>query len=135
MKKDTDTLLTILIILSLLTFTRSLVYVIFNNNIENISRKTGMNIEKLLEHVLFIFSVIRLSLSLIILKGRGIHQDILTFVLFFLVFSSLQRFYLFYLETYYPNSKTKKYIDSYQNLNTLLVFLSSLYMMKFVFFS
>jgi hypothetical protein len=135
MKKDTDTLLTFLIILSLLTFTRSLVYVIFTNGKDTITQKTGMNIEKLLDHVLFIFSVIRLSLALIILKGRGVHHDILTYVLFFLVLSSIERFYYFYLQSYYPNSKEKKYLDDYQNLNTILVFLSSLYIMKFVFFS
>ena len=134
MKKDTNTLLIFLVILSLTTFTRSLVYIIFHTNESKLS-ETGIHFGKLLEVVLLIFSIIRVVLATIIISGTGFHNDILTYVLIYLIFSSLQRFYYHYLLTRKPNSKMTKYVEKFQNLNSILILLSSLYIMKYVFFS
>jgi hypothetical protein len=134
MKKDSNTLLIFLVILSLTTFTRSLVYIIFHTNERRLS-KTLLHFDKLLEVVLLIFGIIRIVLATIIINERGIHNDILTFVLIYLIFSSFQRFYYHYLLTQKPDSQMKKYLEKFQNLNSILILLSSLYIMKYVFFS
>jgi len=134
MKQDSNTLLTILAILSILTFTRTLVYVIFGEEAINMSKQSGINIEEVLDRTLTIFSMLRIILAGVVLSLRGLHTDILTGVLLFLVFSSIQRFYYEYLRSSAPQSKATQYLDKYQPVNSVLLFVSSLYIMKYVLF-
>ena len=134
MQKDSHTLLVFLIILGFLTFTRTVVYMVFSENILFFSEEMGIDITKLLDIVLLIFAIIRVALATIILTNRGIRKDILTFVLMYLAFSSLQRFYLEYLYINHPHSEARMQLDKIQEVNTVLILLSSFYIIKYVFF-
>jgi len=134
MKQDSNTLLTILAILSILTFTRTLVYVIFGEEAINMSKQSGINVEEILDRTLTIFGMLRIILAGAVLGVRGLHKDILTGVLLFLVFSSIQRFYYEYLRSSAQQSKVTQYLDKYQPVNSVLLFVSSLYIMKYVLF-
>jgi len=134
MKQDSNILLTTLAILSILTFTRSLVYAIFTVEEIQMSKQSGINIHEILDKTLTIFSMLRIILASVVLGVRGLHKDILTGVLVFLVFSSLQRFYYEHMLTSAPQSKVTQYLDRYQPVNSVLLFVSSLYIMKYVLF-
>ena len=134
MKQDSNTLLTILAILSIITFTRSLVYAIFTREEIDMSKQSGINIHEILDKTLTIFSMLRIILASIILSVRGLHKDILTVVLVFLVLSSVQRFYYEHLISSAPQSMRAQYLDKYQPVNSVLLFVSSLYIMKYVLF-
>ena len=134
MKQDSNILLTILAILSILTFTRTLVYVIFGEEANIMSKQSGINIVEILARTLTIFSMLRIILAGVVLSLRGLHNDILTGVLVFLMFTSIQRVYYEYMRSSAPQSKVTQYLDKYQPVNSVLLFLSSLYIMKYVLF-
>jgi hypothetical protein len=134
MKQDSNILLTILAILSISTFTRTLVYEIFGETEFNISKQSGVNIEEILDRTLSIFAMLRIILAIIALGIRGVRMDILTGVLVFLIFSSVQRAYYEYMLGYYPKARITQYLGNYQRVNTILIFVSSLYIMKYVLF-
>jgi hypothetical protein len=134
MKQDSNILLTILAILSILTFTRTLVYVIFGEEAINMTKQSGINVEEILARTLTIFSMLRIILAGVVLGLRGLHNDILTGVLVFLMFTSIQRVYYEYMRSSAPKSKVTQYLDKYQPVNSVLLFVSSLYIMKYVLF-
>ena len=134
MNKESNILLIFLIILSLTTFTRTLVYYIFHTGLINFGSKSKEEIDKVIDKVLVIFTTIRIILVTIILSMRGVQNDILTYVLAFLFLSSTQRYIYEYTKFNYPSSNLYKALENFQDLNTNLVLLSSLYMMKYVFF-
>jgi len=134
MNKESNILLIILIILSLTTFTRTLVYYIFHTGLINFGSKSKQEIDKVIDKVLVIFTTIRIILVTIILSMRGVQNDILTYVLAFLFLSSTQRYIYEYTKFNYPSSNLYKALENFQDLNTNLVLLSSLYIMKYVFF-
>ena len=134
MLHDTNTLLTILAIMSILSFTRTLVYLLYQKNILNVAGRTETDVEPYLNKVFLIFSSLRIILSSIVLYKRQFQNDILSYVLIFLIFSSVQRFYYDYLIRNHSESKIKLYLDKIQDLNSILVFLSSLYIMKYILF-
>ena len=134
MNKETNILLIFLIILSLTTFTRTLVYYIFHTGLINFGSKSKQEIDKVIDKVLVIFTTIRIILVTIILSMRGVQNDILTYVLAFLFLSSTQRYIYEYTKFNYPSSNLYKALENFQDLNTNLVLLSSLYIMKYVFF-
>ena len=134
MKQDSNILLTILSILSILTFTRTLVYVIFGEEAISMSKQSGINVDEILDRTLSIFSMLRIILAGVVLGLRGLHNDILTGVLVFLMFTSIQRVYYEYMRSSAPQSKVTQYLDKYQPVNSVLLFVSSLYIMKYVLF-
>jgi hypothetical protein len=134
MKQDSNILLTILAILSILTFTRTLVYAIFGEEAIVMSKQSGINVDEILDRTLSIFAMLRIILAGIVLGLRGLHKDILTGVLVFLVFSSVQRAYYEYMRSSAPQSKVTQELDKYQPVNSVLLFVSSLYIMKYVLF-
>ena len=133
MKQDSNILLTILAILSILTFTRTLVYVIFGEEAISMSKQSGINVDEILDRTLSIFSMLRIILAGVVLGLRGLHNDILTGVLVFLVFTSIQRAYYEYMRSSAPQSKITQDLDKYQPVNSVLLFVSSLYIMKYVY--
>ena len=134
MKQDSNILLTILAILSILTFTRTLVYVIFGEEAISMSKQSGINVDEILDRTLSIFSMLRIILAGVVLGLRGLHNDILTGVLVFLMFTSIQRAYYEYMRSSAPQSKITQDLDKYQPVNSVLLFVSSLYIMKYVLF-
>lgn len=136
MNKDSETniLLTLLILLSILSFTRTFVYILFDNHLVDIDRKIGFNFEIILEGVLTIFAILRLYIASIVLIKRPFDFDLLSYVLIYLIFTSFLRFYYEYLYFFKPDSDEKHFIDKYQDVNAVLIFISSAIIIKHIFF-
>jgi hypothetical protein len=134
MKQDSNIVLTVLAILSILSFTRTLLYEFFSKTELNIAKDSNMDVEKILDRTLSVFSFLRIILASIALGLRGVHMDILTIVLVFFILSSVQRACYEYMLSYYPKSRITYYLTHYQRVNTFLVFASSLYIMKYLLF-
>ena len=92
------------------------------------------NYDKNIELILLFFSVTRVFLVSLILYIRGFRNDILTYVLTYLAFTSFLRFYYHYLKKYNLQSKKIYYIDKFQDVNAIGLFFSSLYIIYYVFF-
>lgn len=131
---DNQTLV-LLILLSVTVFTRTLVYLTFDTQFLDIDKRLNRDNEETIEVVLTFFAVIRLLLSTLILYKRTVRADILSFGLIYLIFSSFLRFYYQYLFYNNDHSKTKYYIDKYQDINAAVLFMISLYILKMVFFN
>ena len=131
---EINILLTLLIILSVLSFIRAFIYIVFDNNLVDIDTKIGYNIEKFMEGIYLIFAILRLYICSIILIKREIHNDAITYIMFYLIYTSFLRFYYDYLYFNYPKSNQIYYIDKYQDVNAIFVFLSSAYIVKYIFF-
>jgi hypothetical protein len=134
MKQDSNILLILLIILSLLTFTRTQVYILFSNRFINLGKIAGLDIDDIFKKTMIVFAIVRFLLANIILYTRKFQNDTLSYVLVYLIFSSLQRFYYDYLIEHNSESKIKYYLKDFQPVNTFLILASSLYIMKYVLF-
>jgi len=133
-KLDNQTLV-LLILLSLTVFTRTLVYITFDSNMLDLDSYLNINAEPTIDVILTFFAIIRLLLSTIILHKRSVGFDILSLSLIYLIFSSFLRFYYQYLIYKNDHSKTRDYIDRYQDLNAGVLFIISLYIVKHIFFT
>jgi len=134
-ESDLNILLTLLIILSVVSFARSLIYIGFDNDLFDLGEKiAGFDTEPILQGVGLIFAAIRLLVIGLVLNKRGIQADMLTYVLLYLIFTILLRIYYVYLFFKDPKNKHVFVIDKYQDLNAILVFLSTAYILKFIFF-
>lgn len=134
MKQDSNILLTALIILSLVTFTRTLVYLLFSDRFINLGKIAGVDLDYVFKKTMLVFSIVRFLLANIILHTRKFQNDTLSYVLVYLIFSSLQRFYYDYLIEHNSDSKIRYYLKDFQPVNTFLILASSLYIMKYVLF-
>ena len=134
MKQELFALVVLLIILSLTTFTRTLVYFLFRENVLNLTGKPKEAVAKYIDAVLAIFSVIRILLVFIILNKRGFQHDILTYVLLFLFLSALEGVFYDYSKKFNPQSNITKGLDKIQDVNTVMILASSLYIIKYIFF-
>jgi hypothetical protein len=132
-KPDINILLTLLIILSVLAFTRTFIYLLFDKQFVNADKYLGLNLDIILEGVLSIFAILRLYISGLVLIKRGVYYDALTAALGYLIFTSILRLYYEYLYFYKPESKEKYYIDKYQDVNALALFISSGYILYYIF--
>ena len=137
MTKETtmNILLTLLIILSVVSFTRSLVYLFFDQNLFDITSKfAGFDTESIFQGIAIIFASLRLLIISLIFNKRGFKNDAISYILLYLLFIVILSFYYAYLFFNYPNSKQAYVIDTYQDLNSILVFFASAYIIKFIFF-
>lgn len=133
-EQNLNILLTLLILLSILSFTRTFVYILFDNHLVDIDKKLGFNFEIILEGILTIFAVIRLYIISIISIKMPFQSYLLSAVLIYLAFTSLLRFYYEYLYFFKPDSPEKQFIDKYQDVNAVLIFISSAIILKQIFF-
>ena len=134
-ESDLNILLTLLIILSVVSFARTLIYLAFDNDLFDLGEKiAGFDTEPILQGVALIFAAIRLLVIGLVLNKRGIQADMLTYVLIYLIFTILLRIYYVYLFFKDPKNKHVFVIDKYQDLNAILVFFSTAYILKFIFF-
>lgn len=134
MKQESFTLVVLLIILSLTTFTRSLVYFIFSDNFLKLTGKPKEAVAKYIDAILAIFSIIRILLVVIILHKRHFQYDILSYVLLFLLLSAIEGVIYTYNERINPQSNISKALDKIQDANTIMILASSLYIIKYIFF-
>ena len=133
-KPDINILLTLLIILSVVAFTRTFLYLLFDKEFLNSGKHLGLNIDLIMEGVLTIFAVLRVYISSLVLLKKGLDYDMITYVLLYLIFTSLVRFYYEYLYFYNPESKQKYYVDKYQDVNAVTIFIASGYILYYIFF-
>lgn len=131
---DNQTLV-LLILLSITVFTRTLVYITFDSDLLDLDRYLNIESESTVDVVLTFFAIIRLLLSAIILYKRSFGVDLMTFALIYFILSSFLRFYYQYLIYKNDHSKTRRYIDRYQDINAVILFMISLYIIKHVFFA
>jgi hypothetical protein len=133
-KPDINILLTLLIILSVVAFTRTFLYLLFDKEFLNSGKHLGLNIDLIMEGVLTIFAVLRVYISSLVLLKKGLDYDMITYVLLYLIFTSFVRFYYEYLYFYNPESKQKYYVDKYQDVNAVTIFIASGYILYYIFF-
>jgi uncharacterized membrane protein len=131
---DITVLLTLLILLTILQFVRTSVYILFDHDLVDLDKKLGLDNEKLMEIIFLIFCFIRIYIISIVLFKRSFQNDLLTYGLIYLFISGLIRCVYDYLYFKDPKNKYIKTIDSYQDIDAILVFLSSLTIIRFVFF-
>lgn len=137
MNKETEMiiLLVLLTILSIINLVKSLVYIIFDKNLADIGDKFfGFNTDPVIEGVLAVFSILRLLLVSLIIGKRGFKNDILTYVLVYFILNGLLKIYYVHVYFNYPDSKEKYYIDKYEDFNAIMLFLTSLYVVSYIFF-
>lgn len=132
MQKKETIILVLLILLSINATLRTLVYILFDNNLLNLDEYFGITIENITDKILFIFSFIRAILVVIVLNLRNIRNDIITYVLICLLFFSFLRFYYHYLLLYTNERKQIYYIDKFQDINSIIIFFCSVYIMKHI---
>ena len=129
-------ILTLLILVSLLSFTRTVIHILFDKNLLNLDDKLGFSFEPINNALFTIFAVLRISLITIILAKRDFKFDLLSFVLIYLFFTSSVRIYYEYLYYNKPDAKVElHYIDKFLDINTIITFLSSAYIIYYIFFS
>ena len=133
-KPDINILLTLLIILSVVAFTRTFLYLLFDKEFLNSGKHLGLNIDLIMEGVLTIFAVLRVYISGLVLFKKGLDYDMITYVLLYLIFTSFVRFYYEYLYFYNPESKQKYYVDKFQDVNAVTIFIASGYILYYIFF-
>ena len=133
-KPDINILLTLLIILSVVAFTRTFLYLLFDKEFLNSGKHLGLNIDLIMEGVLTIFAVLRVYISSLVLLKKGLDYDMITYVLLYLIFTSFVRFYYEYLYFYNPESKQKYYVDKFQDVNAVAIFIASGYILYYIFF-
>ena len=134
-KPDINILLTLLIILSVVAFTRTFLYLLFDKEFLNSGKHLGLNVDLIMEGVLTIFAFLRLYISSLVLFKKGLDYDMITYVLLYLIFTSFVRFYYEYLYFYNPESKQKYYVDKYQDVNAVTIFIASGYILYYIFFT
>jgi hypothetical protein len=136
MKQETFTLLVLLIILSVINLVRSLVYILFDKNLADIGDKFfGFATEPVIEGILAVFSILRLIIVGLILGKRGFKSDILTYILMYFIFNGLLKIYYVHVYFNYPDSKEKYIIEKYEDINAIILFLTSLYVVSYIFFN
>ena len=133
-KPDINILLTLLIILSVVAFTRTFLYLLFDKQFIYAGKHLGISVDLIMEGVLTIFAILRLYISSLVLFKRGLDYDMLTYVLLYLIFTSFVRFYYEYLYFYNPESKQKYYVDKFQDVNAITIFMASGYILYHIFF-
>lgn len=134
-KGDKTLLLVLLIIQSILIFFRTLTYIIFDKNLLNLDEiLTGKDSARYVEWILTMFAMVRLLIASIVLSKRGFKNDILSYAVSYLIFSSFLRFYYQYLIEVDYNSDAKHYIDRFQDTNAIILLFVSAYIIKFIFF-
>ena len=133
-KPDINILLTLLIILSVVAFTRTFLYLLFDKEFLNSGKHLGLNIDLIMEGVLTISAVLRLYISSLVLFKKGLDYDMITYVLLYLIFTAFVRFYYEYLYFYNPESKQKYYVDKFQDVNAVAIFIASGYILYYIFF-
>jgi hypothetical protein len=132
-KSEFNILLTFLIILSVLSFVRTFIYILFDKQLINADKYLGINIDVILEGILTIFAIVCSYIATIVLIKRGVGYDLLTAALSYLILAAFIRFYYEYLYFNKNNPKQKYYIDKFQDLDALAIFIASAYIMYFLF--
>ena len=125
----------ILILICLTIFSRTLLYITTDNHLLNLDMHLGLENDELLHTVFDGFAYVRAGLATIVLARRGIHRDILTYGLVYLILLSVIRMYYSHLKRMNPHSPSIHYIDRFQDVNAVISFLMAGYITMKIFAS
>jgi hypothetical protein len=131
------TILLLFIIMTILLFFRTILYILFDENFLNLDSKYFKKSNKEdIDYIITFFAVIRVFLcfAIIYLLNFKLQNNILSYSLLYLILSGFIRFYYQYMISYYPNSKIIKPIDRFQDVNAVLLFFVSLYVITKIFY-
>ncbi len=135
---NTPTLVVILLtILSILVFLKSVPFIFLSSNMLNIDKYFGANIEP--KFNLFdpndfeqnLLSFMFIILAIIIVYKRNFNNDIVNYIMYYLIIINIVRFYFVFF------SQTQLMSVGFQNLVKITIvnmFLLSLYVIKKIFF-
>ena len=105
------TILLLFIIMTILLFFRTILYILFDENFLNLDSKYFKKSNKEdIDYIITFFAVIRVFLcfAIIYLLNFKLQNNILSYSLLYLILSGFIRFYYQYTISYYPNSKIIK---------------------------
>jgi prolipoprotein diacylglyceryltransferase len=135
---NTPTLVVILLtILSILVFLKTVPFIFLSSNMLNIDKYFGIDIEPKLDLfnpndiVQNFLSFIFIITAIIIVYKRNFHNDIVNYVMYYLIIVQIIRFYFVFF------SQTQLMSVGFQNLTKITIvtmFLLSLYIIKKIFF-
>jgi predicted permease len=126
-------ILLMLIILSILIFFRNGVYLIFDRNFLNLEEYLHEEHKSVIDYFLSIFAAINFFLAAVIVLKRNVHNDILTYGLFYVMFSSILRLYVHYLKITHKDRELNVNVNTLQDVNGLLLFLISGFILANIF--
>ena len=133
MKKNQTLILMFLILLSIMAFVRSILYISFDNQFLDLNENLGINI-MMSENFVSAIGVARLLLASYVLHIRSFKNDFLTYALCYIIFTAFLRLYEHYLIITNRDPQTIHYIDKIKYVNAVLIFLITLYIVHFIFF-
>ncbi len=135
---NTPTLVVILLtILSILVFLKSIPFIFLSSEMLNIDKYFDANIEPKLnlfdpndfEQNLLLFMFI--ILAIFIVYKRNFHNDIINFIMYYLIILNIIRFYyVFFLPSQLMNIR----FQNLAKITIVIIFLLSLYIIKKIFF-
>jgi len=134
--RDTNLLLTLLIILSVLVFTRTIIFVLFDKHLFALDKNLGFNIQPIIQKfILPMYALLRVIIIFLFFSIKPVQADLISAVLIYILIMSFIRFYFVYLTLYYPESKQIEPIDRFQDINTSVQFITSAYIVYYIFFN
>jgi hypothetical protein len=126
-------ILLMLIILSILLFFRNGLYLIFDRNFLNLEEYLHEDHKRVIDYFLSIFAAINFFLASVIVLKRNVRNDLLTYGLFYVMFSSILRLYVHYLKVTHKDKELNVNVNTLQDVNGLLLFLISGFILANIF--
>lgn len=134
--RDANLLLTLLILLSVIVFVRTVFFVLFDKRLFALDKNLGFNIQPIIQKfILPMFALLRVIIIFLFFSIKPVQADVISFVLIYILIMSFIRFYFVYLCIYYPESKQIEPIDRFQDINTSVQFITSAYIVYYIFFN
>jgi len=132
--RDTNLLLTLLILLSVIVFARTIIFVLFDKKLLALDKNLGFNIQPIIQKfILPMFALLRVIIIFLFFSIKPVQADVISIVLIYILIMSFIRFYFVYLCIYYPKSKQIEPIDRFQDINTSIQFVTSTYIVYYIF--
>ena len=130
---ESDYTLINLIILTIIMFIRSVIHALFDNNLLDID-SSNKELDVKVGNFLAVMAMLRVFVIILILISRKGKFDLITCILYFLMFTGVLRIYYQYLEIFNSQSPIYIYFNKYEDIDSLIIFLFTGYMIKYIFF-
>jgi hypothetical protein len=115
-------------------FSKSFLHILFDEYLLNIDNKLGYNFDRPITYILALIASIRLFLIILIFISRKNKIDMLTYILIYLMITAYLKIYHGYLElSNEKDSEIYKLFDKYQDIDSVIIFLISTYILGYIF--
>ena len=114
-------------------FIRSVIHALFDNNLLDID-SSNKELDVKVGNFLAVMAMLRVFVIILILISRKGKFDLITCILYFLMFTGVLRIYYQYLEIFNSQSPIYIYFNKYEDIDSLIIFLFTGYMIKYIFF-